>query len=176
MRKPDELHGRDREWDALVDFVGDPSAGATLGLPYGRRRQSKTLMLELLAEATGGFMFIAREQPDRQNLQDLSAAYAHHAGLPASFAFDSWPDVIETLLRLGTGAPEPVPVIIDEFPNLVAQAPALPSVIQIALSPRSHASRHTRTRLILCGSALTVILDLLGGGAPLRGRATDLLK
>jgi hypothetical protein len=36
-------------------------------------------------------MFIAREQSDRQNLQDLSAAYAHHAGLPASLVFDSWP-------------------------------------------------------------------------------------
>jgi AAA+ ATPase superfamily predicted ATPase len=172
MRKPDELHGRDREWEALVDFVGNPSAGATLGLLYGRRRQGKTLMLELLAEATGGFMFTAREQSDRQNLQELSAAYAHHARLPASLAFDSWSDVIDALLGLGTAAPDAVPVIIDEFPNFVAQAPALPSVIQIALSPRSHASRHTRTRLILCGSALTVMRDLLGGGAPLRGRAT----
>jgi hypothetical protein len=97
MRKPDELHGRDREWDALVDFVGDPSAGAMLDLLYGRRRQGKTLMLELLAEATGGFMFIAREQSDRQNLQDLSAAYAHHASLLASLICDSWPDVIEAL-------------------------------------------------------------------------------
>ncbi|MGH3872512.1 MAG: AAA family ATPase [Pseudonocardiaceae bacterium] len=172
MRKPDELHARDREWDALVDFVGDPSAGARLGLLYGRRRQGKTLMLELLAEATGGFMFTAREQSDRQNLRELSAAYARHAGLPASLAFDSWLDVIEALLGLGSEVPEPVPVIIDEFPNLVAQTPALPSVIQIALSPRSHAARHTRTRLILCGSALTVMRDLLGGDAPLRGRAT----
>jgi hypothetical protein len=52
MRKPSELHARDREWDALVDFVADPSVGATLGLVYGRRRQGQTLMLELLAEAT----------------------------------------------------------------------------------------------------------------------------
>jgi hypothetical protein len=92
MRKPDELHGRDREWAALVDFVGDPAAGATLGLLSGRRRQGKTLMLELLAEATGGFMFTAREQLDRQNLQELSAAYARHAALPPSLAFDSWSD------------------------------------------------------------------------------------
>jgi hypothetical protein len=117
-------------------------------------------------------MFTAREQPDRQNLQELSAAYARHAALPASLAFGSWPDVIEALLGLGTAAPETVPVIIDEFPNLVAQAPALPSVIQTALSPRSDAARPTRTRLILCGSALTVMRDLLGGDAALRGRAT----
>jgi uncharacterized protein len=86
-------------------------------------------------------------------------------------AFDDWVDLIDALLGLGSATPEPVPVIIDEFPNLVARAPSLPSVIQIALSPRSRASRHTRSRLILCGSALTVMRDLLGGGAPLRGRA-----
>ncbi|MGH3933088.1 MAG: AAA family ATPase [Pseudonocardiaceae bacterium] len=142
MRKPDELHARDQEWDSLVDFVGDLSAGATLGLVYGRRRQGKTLMLELLAEVTGGFMFTAREQPDRQNLQELSAAYARHAALPTSLAFDNWSDVIDALLGLGSTAAEPVPVIIDEFPNLVARAPGLPSMIQIALSPRSHAARH----------------------------------
>ncbi|MGH3925312.1 MAG: AAA family ATPase, partial [Pseudonocardiaceae bacterium] len=94
------------------------------------------------------------------------------AALPTSLVFDSWSDVIDALLGLGSTASEAVPVIIDEFPNLVAQAPVLPSVVQIALSPRSHASRHARTRLILCGSALTVMRDLLGGGAPLRGRAT----
>ncbi|MGH8906964.1 MAG: AAA family ATPase [Egibacteraceae bacterium] len=145
-------------------------------------------MLELLAEATGGFMFTAREQSDRQNRRELSAAYARHAGLPASLAFDDWADLVEALLGLGSAGPrrvdsveaqfpssrwgpEPAPVILDEFPNLVAQAPSLPSVIQTALSPRSRASRHTSTRLILCGSALSVMRDLLGGGAPLRGRA-----
>jgi uncharacterized protein len=67
VQKPGELHDRDREWEALAEFARDPTAGVTLGLLYGRRRQGKTLMLELLAEATGGFMFTAREQPDRQN-------------------------------------------------------------------------------------------------------------
>lgn len=170
MDKPLDLHARGPEWNALANFTNDPASNATLGLVYGRRRQGKTLMLDLLAEATGGFMFTAREQADRQNLDELSAAYAQHAGLPRSLAFDNWPDLVEALLGLGSGTQ--MPVILDEFPNLVAQEPALPSLIQIALSPRSHASRHTMTRLILCGSAMSVMRNLLGGGAPLRGRAT----
>ncbi len=170
MDKPVELHARNAEWDSLADFAGNPTPNATLGLVYGRRRQGKTLMLELLAEATGGFMFTAREQADRQNRDELSAAYARHMGLPRSLAFDNWPDLVEALLGIGTTTP--TPVILDEFPHLVAQAPALPSVIQTALSPRSHASRHTRSRMILCGSAMSAMRDLLGGGAPLRGRAT----
>jgi hypothetical protein len=47
--KPDRLFGRDVEWEELSEFVASPVAGATLGLVYGRRRQGKTLMLELLA-------------------------------------------------------------------------------------------------------------------------------
>jgi hypothetical protein len=171
VRKPDELHARDRQWTSLAEFGTDPAAGATLGLVYGRRRQGKTLMLELLAEATGGLMFTAREQSDHQNLADLSAAYAAYTGQPSTLRLGSWQDLIEALVRIGTDAATPVPVILDEFPHLVAQAPSLPSLIQIALSPRSFASRRTRTRLILCGSALSVMRDLLGNGAPLRGRA-----
>ena len=64
-----------------------------------------------------------------------------------------------------------MPVVIDEFPYLVSATPALPSYLQQALSPLNHAKEHTRTRMILCGSALTTMAQLLGGGAPLRGRA-----
>jgi hypothetical protein len=74
-------------------------------------------MLELLAEATGGFMFTAREQVDRQNRDELSAAYARHAGQPRSLSFDDWPDLVEALPGVGTGTPEPMPVILDEFPE-----------------------------------------------------------
>jgi hypothetical protein len=171
MRKPDELHARDREWASLTQFGSDPAAGATLGLVYGRRRQGKTLMLELLSEATGGFMFTVREQSEQQNLADLSAAYAAYTGQPSTLRFGSWQDVVEALLRIGAGSETPVPVILDEFPHLITQARSLPSLIQIALSPRGFASRSTRTRLILCGSGLSVMRDLLGQGAPLRGRA-----
>jgi AAA+ ATPase superfamily predicted ATPase len=77
---------------------------------------------------------------------------------------------LEEVLRIGED--HQVPLIIDEFPYLVGATPALPSYLQQALSPLSHAKEHTRTRLILCGSALTTMAQLLGGGAPLRGRAT----
>jgi hypothetical protein len=73
------------------------------------------------------------------------------------------------LFRLGED--RAVPVIIDEFPYLVSATPALPSYLQQALSPMGQAKQHTRTRMILCGSALTTMAQLLGGGAPLRGRA-----
>jgi AAA+ ATPase superfamily predicted ATPase len=170
ITKPKRLFARDREWGSLADFAVSPQEGASLGLVYGRRRQGKTLMLELLARETGGFLFAATQQSEAQNLADLGAAYAAHLGLRQPVRFSTWPEALDEILRIGEE--REVPVILDEFPYLVLSTPALPSYLQRALSPLSHAKEHTRTRLILCGSALTTMTQLLGGGAPLRGRAT----
>jgi hypothetical protein len=127
------------------------------------------LLLELLALELGGFMFAATQQSEAQNLTDLGAAYATYRGLRQPVLFASYREALDGLLRLGED--RPVTVIIDEFPYLVASTPALPSYLQQALSPMGHAMQHTRTRMILCGSALSTMSQLLGGGAPLRGRA-----
>ncbi|MGH3318732.1 MAG: AAA family ATPase [Streptosporangiaceae bacterium] len=171
MRKSTELYNRDAEWGDVTAFATDPRLGATLALVYGRRRQGKTLMLELLAEATGGFMFTGLQQSDRQNLDALGRAYAAHLGIPSPTRFDDWIDAIDALLRLGEDPASPTPVVLDEFPYLAAGGERLPSIIQNALSPRGRARRRSRTRLVLCGSAVTTMRTLLQGNAPLRGRA-----
>lgn len=168
--KPNRLFGRDREWRELNSFVRSEQQGASLGLVYGRRRQGKTLMLELLARETEGFLFAATQQTEAQNLADLGAAYAAYRGLRQPVVFRDWPEALDELLRIGTD--RGTLVVLDEFPYLTAATPGLASYLQHALSPLSFAKEHTRTRLILCGSALTTMSQLLGGGAPLRGRAT----
>ncbi|MEO3785283.1 ATP-binding protein [Actinocorallia sp. B10E7] len=62
-------------------------------------------------------------------------------------------------------------VVIDEFPFLVRASPSLPSIIQRELGPGG-SGRSSRVRLILCGSAMSVMGGLLSGQAPLRGRAS----
>ena len=170
ITKPERLFARDIEWRELTEFAASPQEGATLGLVYGRRRQGKTLMLELLARETGGFLFGATQQSATQNLADLGAAYADFRGLRRPVLFADFREALDEILRIGEA--NATPVIIDEFPYLVDVTPALPSYLQRALSPLSYAKENTRTRLILCGSALTTMEQLLGGGAPLRGRAT----
>ena len=81
-----------------------------------------------------------------------------------------WPTVIDILLRLGRE--RAVPVVIDEFPYLARVSPALPSMIQAAYAPRRAERSDSRTRLLLCGSALSFMGRLLSGSAPLRGRAS----
>ncbi len=167
--KPARLFDRKAEWRELAEFATSDESGATLGLVYGRRRQGKTLLLELLALELNGFMFAATQQSEAQNLADLGAAYATYRGLRQPVVFANFREALDELLRLGEE--QATAVIIDEFPYLVAATPALPSYLQQALSPLGHARERTRTRMILCGSALTTMSQLLGGGAPLRGRA-----
>ncbi len=168
--KPPELHDRIEEWAALTEFASDSDPGTVLGIVYGRRRQGKTLLLELLAEVTDGFMFTGLQQANSQNLADLAAAYAGFAGVPSA-SFGNWADALEAVATIGGRLGRPVPVVLDEFPYLVEQAPELPSVLQRVLSPRSQARSSGQVRLFLCGSAFTVMRGLLAGSAPLRGRA-----
>jgi hypothetical protein len=169
LDKPDRLFGRNAEWAELSDFAASPRPGASLGLVYGRRRQGKTLMLELLAQRARGFIFAATQQSETQTLADLGASYAAFAGLRQPVVFASWREALAELLRIGEQ--EPLPVILDEFPYLLSVSPGLPSYLQQALNPLGRAKEASRTRLILCGSALSVMSRLLDRGAPLRGRA-----
>ncbi|MGH3856617.1 MAG: hypothetical protein ACRDR6_24655 [Pseudonocardiaceae bacterium] len=43
-RKPSEMFDRDDEWNDLARFAVDHTAGATLGVVSGRRRQGNTTL------------------------------------------------------------------------------------------------------------------------------------
>ncbi|MFE0721085.1 ATP-binding protein [Streptomyces rochei] len=169
MDKPADMFDRDYEWDALTRFVTDAQPGATLGVVSGRRRQGKTFLLEAACEATGGFYFGATEATDAESLRRLSTALTAHVLPPSPYHFADWHEAVDALLALGSE--RPVPVVIDEFPYLAKANPELPSIIQNALRPLREQRTASRTRLLLCGSALTFMGRLLSGNAPLRGRA-----
>lgn len=169
ITKPSDMFDRDREWAALAKFVTSGSPHATLGVVSGRRRQGKTFLLEALSDATGGFYFAAEQGTEAESLRSLAAAVAEFTGISLPLAFHDWRQAIDALLALGEQ--REIPVVIDEFPYLVAGSPALPSIVQAALSPRRPERLRSRTRLLLCGSAMSFMGSLLSGGAPLRGRA-----
>ncbi|MGF1646297.1 MAG: ATP-binding protein [Kineosporiaceae bacterium] len=168
--KPSGLHDRDRHWSTLARFATTDEAGSALALVYGRRRQGKTLLLELLAREVGGLMFTGLRERRDLSLRRLAASYAGVTGGPEP-RFDSWRGVLEILLGLGERRGGPAFVVLDEFPYLMEAEPSLPSLVQLALEPLSPARVAGRTRLVLCGSALHVMRGLLSGSAPLRGRA-----
>lgn len=170
MERPQDLFDRTDEWASLDRFCADPTPGASLGLVSGRRRQGKSYLLEAICERTNGFYFQAVEATAAESLAMFGERLGQYVGSPGPIAFPDWSHAVDALLRVGRNAP--TPAVIDELPYLTKSSPVLPSIIQASFGPRRRERRESRTRLILCGSALTVMGKLLAGDAPLRGRAS----
>ncbi|GIF43041.1 AAA family ATPase [Actinoplanes xinjiangensis] len=172
MDKPHHIFGRTREWNGLATFVTRPleatQGAASLGVVSGRRRQGKSYLLQAVAEATGGMYFAATEATEAESLRLFAEALSRHTREFVETPFRDWNDAIAHMFRAISG--KPTAVVIDEFPFLSKVSPALPSIIQRELGPGG-SGRTSSVRLVLCGSAMSVMGGLLAGQAPLRGRA-----
>jgi AAA+ ATPase superfamily predicted ATPase len=192
LARPTDLFDREHEWEELSDFVSDASPGLRIGIVYGRRRQGKSYPLRRLAAATGGFYYQALEHEPRQALAELGDRLGAHLGV-GRLALADWDEAVSSLGRLASRAGgDPLPTIhpmvpggvsvfrpavaiMDEFPYLLERSPELPSLLQRAVD-RSSEENWPAVRLILCGSAISVMAELLEGQGALRGRVrTNLL-
>ena len=166
MRKPDRIFARDQEWAHLTRFAAASADRPQLGVVSGRRRQGKTYLVEGLAEQTGGLYFGATQATETESLALFAAAIGAHLDAPSPPRFDNWDEAVRFLFSIDA----PGPFVIDEFPYLSQVSPALPSILQREIDQAASAGR--QTKVLLCGSARSVMGGLLGGTAPLSGRAT----
>ncbi|MEU4228780.1 ATP-binding protein [Nonomuraea sp. NPDC026600] len=182
MHKPAAIVGRDRQWRAMQRFLHGSGAEETqcgslrLGLVSGRRRTGKTQLLTAVCEAVGGlYIACVQDEGDLAARRRFASAITEHAGLRNTIRGEpeSWERLLRAALETSarvSPAGSPAVVVIDEFPYVMANAPQLPSLIQ-HLYDESQQGRGPGGRLILCGSALSVMHTLLSGTQPLRGRA-----
>ena len=160
--------GRKEEWSDLLAFVDSGAKHSTLAIMWGRRRIGKSFLLGLLAEGRGLYYEAIRGTAS-EALTDLGRVVGEAIGAPGPLDLRNWDTAIDTLMRLGED--KPFVVILDEFPYLLEESPELESIIQRAFNPNSKLRNGTQCRLVLCGSAISVMTKLLAGTAPLRGRA-----
>jgi len=166
VTKPAHLFDRDQEWSDLDRFVAQP--GPSIGLVYGRRRQGKSFLLRALADERRGLYHQALEEEREPALAHLGRLIAADAGISGPVVYADWASAFAELVRR---AGVDRPVILDEFPYLVAKSPELPSVVQDAFDAAR--SGHSQPfRLLLCGSAMSVMTSLLSGQKALRGRVS----
>jgi uncharacterized protein len=181
LGKPADVFGRDAEWADLADFVLSPQPGLRIAVMYGRRRQGKSYLLRRLADAAGGLYHLATEQAEPVSLRRFGDSLAAWAGLSSgAFGFAGWEQALRAAVevlggRARTDDSSGVPglLVLDEFPYLTGETPGLPSIVQSlydSLGPGA-GTRAVPLRLILCGSAISVMADLLSGTRALRGRA-----
>jgi len=170
--KPERLLDRDSEWKLLEGFVGDPGNDLQLAILSGRRRNGKSYLLGALVEAVGGLHLTAvQEEGPVLAMRRFSAAIARYAGVPAeALQLTGWEQVLTAALDVVNRVPGAPLLVIDELPYLLEHSPEITGLLQY-LYDRSRQGAVAGGRIILCGSAMSVMTELLSGTKPLRGRA-----
>ena len=155
---------RDSELARLREAIADPPQ---LVILRGRRRVGKSFLLTHALAQERGVFFQADEQSERAHLDMLAREVARLLGPRVPLRFESWDEALETVGELARE--QPLTIVLDEFQWLLAAQPSLESIVQ------RHWDGWQRNRvpvtLVLSGSALRLMEELLAPGAPLFGRA-----
>lgn len=160
LAKPSRLIDRGHEWMALERFV---ERRGRLAVLYGPRRMGKSFLIDAVCEATEGLRYQAITGTPATQLADFAKQLGEWLGV-GELRIDSWSDALQRLSRLS--APF---VAIDELPYLTETSPELAGLLQRYVDSGSGPS------LILAGSAMSTMSELIAGSAPLYGRASSVI-
>ena len=169
---PPRFIGRKNELQALETAY--QSEHSELVVIYGRRRLGKTWLLRKFASDKKGILFFSSTERDEVQLRDFSRAVIN-AGAPGGDVVDtfaSWKVAFEQFSRIPEKGKKLL--IIDEFPYILQQNPAVASILQHTWD---HVLQNSNVMIILCGSAMSFIeKEILSEKSPLYGRATRVLR
>src|SRR5680860_800488 len=170
---------RERELAALDRAVGRQPG---LAVVSGRRRVGKTALLDRFCQTwaedhpTGAAVFLpGTRAPVGEALRRLEERL-RAVGTPAAGDLldlghlDSWDAALGYLLARSHDAP--LLVVLDEFPYLCEADAALPSTLQARWDHR----RQAQLSLVLAGSHVGLMENLVAADAPLFGRADAHLR
>jgi len=161
--------GRQRELSELNDLLAQ--GGPQFILVYGRRRVGKTTLILRWAEQTGRpviYWVATRDTPSQVRLGFVQAvwdwAYPDSRAAPR---FDTWAEAFETTANLI--GDQRVILIMDEFSYAAQSDPSLPSNLQAAWD---HLFKEGNATLVVAGSHIGMMVELMRYDAPLYGRFT----
>ena len=174
MQKPGRVLDRDDEWATLMSFVAHRDPHLRIAVVAGRRRVGKSFLLRGLLEVSGGLYVTAVAEEDAPAARRrLATTIARYAGVAPDLVADAdWEQLITSAVDLvvqrqgGNGL-----VVIDELPYWLAHSPQIEGLLQLIYDRSRAGDGAPGGRLVLCGSALSVMDTLLSGRKALRGRA-----
>jgi len=136
---------------------------------YGRRGVGKSELIERFIGDKKGSRLLAREESESFQLRRFSERLASFFDdeVLAKSPFSNWDAFFTYLVKKSN---ERLVLAIDEFPYLVSENPAIPSILQDYWDNRL---KRTEIFLILCGSSISMMeKKVLGHKSPLYGRRT----
>jgi AAA+ ATPase superfamily predicted ATPase len=160
--------GRIREIARLRQEFATPRA--SLLVIYGRRRVGKSTLLREATRDVPHVFYQATRVTAALNLESLKVEIARSLGTDDLLTgLGDWLSVLTYLARKADVTPGLV-VVLDEFPYIAEADPAIPSIIQKFWD--SGAPQTGLLNLVLCGSMIAHMEDLLAERNPLYGRKT----
>ena len=140
---------------------------------YGRRRVGKTELIKYFSEDKPHTYFLAGTKLDKENLTDLQNIMSDFLKdeLFKRIEFRGWEELFKEFTKK---IERPIIIIIDEFPYLIEQNKAIPSIFQKIWDENL---KNEQLMLILCGSSIEMMeTEVLGYKSPLYGRRTGQWK
>ena len=140
---------------------------------YGRRRTGKTELIKQFSKNKSHVYFLAGMKPENENicdLQNLMGDFLKDA-IFKKIQFRGWEDLFIEFIKKTR---KPIIITIDEFPYLIEENKAIPSVFQKIWD---ECLKNEKVMLILCGSSIGMMeTHVLGYKSPLYGRRTGQWK
>ncbi len=139
---------------------------------YGRRRVGKTRLIEEFVKNKKYFYYLAADEKEHLQIKEFKEGIANFLNdeVLLNLNITDWKTLLSYIEKIWPKN-EKIILIIDEYSYLIKHNPSVPSYFQkfwdLFLSK-------TKTKLILCGSLVSVMLrNVLEGGSPLYGRRTS---
>jgi uncharacterized protein len=172
--------GREQELARLeraLEGVRHTGVGCLLSI-RGRRRVGKSRLVEELIQRSGSpaVFYTAVQGPGPQELERFMTAVAH-SDVPAGVEIrtgtsaSSWEAALALAIR-GASRADPIILVIDELPYLIAKEPTIEAVLQL-LWDRTF--QRTPVLVILIGSDRATMEALVEEGRPLYDRAREMV-
>jgi len=166
----DPLINRTEEVARLTQLWSVARAGKPqLAVVWGRRRSGKTFLLSHYTQDKRCIFFPATRQAEGVELRRFGETIRRHLGDRigdlAAAGFSDWEKALRFVASLAEN--EPLIVVMDEVPYLARSSPGFASIVQ---SVWDHLRTGTKLLLVLTGSAIGTMREMLGPGGALRGR------
>ena len=158
---------REEELDFLKERYG--KEGFDFIVIYGRRRIGKTELLKNFVKENPHIYFLCNKAGTAINVQRFKKQVARFFGEPEIAS----EDIEEIFSYIVSKVKEKLVIIFDEFPYLVEKDRAVPSLFQQVIDC---VLENEKIMLVICGSSISMMEELLGYKNPLYGRKTGHIK
>ena len=166
-----DFFGREAELSEICAALKSTKPEAVL--VYGRRRVGKTELIRKALEGAGGLVISIefKRASTRTNLELASSKVAAALGLPADYVFPTFDALFDHVAAASQG--KRLTLVLDEFSFLLQEERSVDSALSMAIDAYKASSQ---LKLIVSGSHVGLMQDLIDANAPLYGRFTRIIK